>query len=72
MKRFSLLLLFFTLFQVICVIIAYEFYWIYKLTNGGVNGSMLQQIHWLVLIPLFVEFYISTNLVYSEYKKNRT
>ena len=49
MKKLGFSLLFFTTFQLISVIISYEFYWFYTIGRGG-GGSVINQVHWIVLV----------------------
>ncbi len=62
MKKLGLALLFFTFFQLICVMITTQFYWIYKWSHGGVGGGILYHVHWLVWVILIIEFVISAAL----------
>lgn len=68
MKKLGFSLLFFTFYQLITVVIASQFYWVYKMVNGGVGGNFLSQIHWLVWFILAIEFVISLYLISKEDK----
>jgi len=57
--KFGVGILFFTLFQVMAVIIAYEFYWAYILGRGGVNGTAISNVHPAIWFILVVEILIS-------------
>jgi magnesium-transporting ATPase (P-type) len=56
---FGIGILFFTIFQVIAVIISYEFYWFYRLGKGGVSGSSISNVHPAIWFMLFIEILIS-------------
>ena len=65
MKRLGLISLFFTGFQLIITIICYEFYWVYRLTNGGIGGTPIKQVHSLIWLVLLVELIISLYLIFK-------
>ena len=62
MRKLGLILLFFTFYQLISVIIATQFYWFYRWSHGGVSGGVLNHIHWVVWIVLIIEFIISVTM----------
>jgi hypothetical protein len=57
--KFGIGILFFTIFQVMAVIIAYEFYWVYRLGKGGVSGSSISNVHPAIWFMLFIEILVS-------------
>lgn len=57
--KFGISMLFFSFFQVMAVIIAYEFYWVYRLDKGGVMGSAISNVHPIIWVILVVEILIS-------------
>ena len=68
MKKLGFSLLFFTLFQLIAVVTASQFYFAYMAANGGVGGSFLSHIHWLVWVVLATEVLVSLYLIVKEEK----
>lgn len=57
--KLGLGLMFFCALEMIAVIIAYEYYWVYRLNNGGVTGSVIENVHPLVWVLCVVQVILS-------------
>jgi len=60
--KFGLALLFLVIFEFILVTIAYEFYFVYRMKNGGISGSVISNVHPSIWILMTVEFIISISI----------
>lgn len=70
MLKTGLKFLFGTLSQIIFVIIAYQFYFRYAQTTGGVGGTVISNIHPIIWAIVMVELVISGILIALGFKKD--
>jgi uncharacterized membrane protein YvbJ len=56
-------LLFATFTQILIVIVAYEFYFVYRMSNGGIIGTAIENIHPLIWCIGIIELIISVTII---------
>ena len=61
--KYGIGLLFVTFFELIMVIIAYEFYYMHALTSIGVEGTFIENVHPIIWILLFIQTIISLVII---------
>lgn len=63
MVKYGIGLLFFAIFQLFAVIVAYEFLLVYKQTHGGVGGTVIENIHPLIWFLWLLEICVSLAII---------
>lgn len=71
MLKSGLMFLFGTFSHGILTIIAYEFYFRYALSTGGVGGDIISNIHPFIFVILIIEIIISLVLITLGMKDNK-
>jgi hypothetical protein len=61
---FGIKLLFATNIQIIVVLIAYEFYFVYCKSNGGAYGTVIENIHPIIWCIALIEAIISVTIIF--------
>jgi hypothetical protein len=67
--KFGLELLFGAFTQLIVVIISYEFFFKYSVSNGGIGGDVISNIHPLIWVIIVFELIISFCLLATGIKE---
>lgn len=70
--RYGISLLFITIFEIITVIITYDFYWTYKLSHGGVSGTAISYVNSMIWFLIVIEIVTSFITMFwgASYKDN--
>ncbi len=69
MFKLGVQMLFWTFTQFISVIIAYQFYFRYSITHGGIGGTVLSNIHPIIWFIVFLELIFSIILIIKDDNK---